>query len=55
MTGTPALSVPAGFSQEGLPIGVQFLGAAGSEHVLYKIGHAFEQETGYYKKTAPGY
>lgn len=51
MTGTPAISVPAGFSREKLPIGIQFLGAAYSEALLYKIAHAFEQETCYYKET----
>lgn len=40
--GTPGLSVPCGFSREGLPIGIQFLGPRLSEGLLYKVGHAFE-------------
>jgi aspartyl-tRNA(Asn)/glutamyl-tRNA(Gln) amidotransferase subunit A len=55
MIGTPALQVPAGFSQTGLPIGVQFLGPQFSEELLYKVGHAFEQHTGYYQKNPQGY
>ena len=42
MTGQPALSVPAGFSAEGLPIGVQLAGAAGREEILLALGAAIE-------------
>jgi aspartyl-tRNA(Asn)/glutamyl-tRNA(Gln) amidotransferase subunit A len=55
MIGTPALAVPAGFSQAGLPIGVQFLGPRLSESLLYQVGHAFEQQTGHYQKNPQGY
>lgn len=55
MIGTPALQVPAGFSKSGLPIGVQFLGPRLSENLLYKVGHAFEQQTGHYLKNPEGY
>lgn len=41
-TGNPALSVPCGFSKDGLPIGFQLAGAYGQEALLYKIGHAYE-------------
>ena len=39
----PSLVVPAGFTTEGLPIGVQFLGRPYSEPTLLKLGHAYEQ------------
>ncbi|MBM3887251.1 Asp-tRNA(Asn)/Glu-tRNA(Gln) amidotransferase subunit GatA [Candidatus Dependentiae bacterium] len=55
MIGTPALQVPGGFSQTGLPTGIQFLGPQHSEELLYKVGHAFEQHTGYYQKNPQGY
>jgi aspartyl-tRNA(Asn)/glutamyl-tRNA(Gln) amidotransferase subunit A len=55
MIGTPALQVPAGFSASGLPIGIQFLGPQLSEDLLYKVGYAFEQHTGYYEKNPLGY
>ncbi|QIM17870.1 amidase [Leucobacter coleopterorum] len=41
----PALSVPAGFSAGGLPIGMQFVAAHGKEHLLLRAAHAFEQRT----------
>ncbi len=55
MIGTPAISVPAGFSTERLPIGVQFLGPRYSEERLYTVAHAFEQKTGFYTQFPDGY
>ncbi|MGA2967560.1 MAG: Asp-tRNA(Asn)/Glu-tRNA(Gln) amidotransferase subunit GatA [Candidatus Levyibacteriota bacterium] len=49
LAGIPGLSVPSGFIQ-GLPVGVQFLGAKFSEALLFRIGYAFEQETKFYQK-----
>jgi aspartyl-tRNA(Asn)/glutamyl-tRNA(Gln) amidotransferase subunit A len=45
VTGTPALSLPIGFSQSGLPIGMQVLGKAFDEAMIYRIAHAYEQAT----------
>jgi Asp-tRNA(Asn)/Glu-tRNA(Gln) amidotransferase A subunit family amidase len=42
-SGLPALSVPAGFTDDGLPIGIEFLGREFSEPDLLKIGYAWEQ------------
>jgi aspartyl-tRNA(Asn)/glutamyl-tRNA(Gln) amidotransferase subunit A len=53
--GTPGLSLPCGFSQEGLPIGFQFLGPALSEELIYQAAYAFEQSTDYHKKVPAGY
>jgi amidase len=44
-SGSPTLSVPCGFSADGLPFSVQFVGSALSEAMLCRIGHAFEQAT----------
>jgi amidase len=41
----PALSVPAGFTAEGLPVGIEFLGRQFSEGRLLMLGYAFEQAT----------
>ena len=41
-TGLPALSMPAGFTDEGLPIGLELLGAAFAEPRLLGLAHAFE-------------
>jgi len=43
--GACALSLPAGFSAEGLPIGVQVMGAAFADAMLVRIGRAFQRST----------
>jgi len=43
--GACALSLPAGFSAEGLPIGVQVTGAAFADAMLIRIGRAFQRST----------
>jgi amidase len=45
MMANPALSVPAGFSTSGLPVGLQIVGRHRDEWNLLQIGHAFEQAT----------
>jgi aspartyl-tRNA(Asn)/glutamyl-tRNA(Gln) amidotransferase subunit A len=45
LAGTCALSVPAGFSSDGLPVGVQFIGTPFGEETILGVGHAFEQAT----------
>ena len=49
-SGSPTLSVPCGFSAEGLPLSVQFVGRRLSESVLCRIGHAYEQATPWHLK-----
>ena len=44
-SGVPTLSVPCGFSADGLPLSVQFVGARLSEALLCRVGHAYEQAT----------
>lgn len=51
LAGIPGLSVPSGFIN-GLPVGVQFLGPKFSEELLFRIGYAFEQDTGFFEKSA---
>lgn len=45
VTGLPALSVPAGFSSDNLPIGVQILGRPFDESTVLNVGHAYEEAT----------
>ena len=47
VTGFPALTVPAGFTPDGLPIGIEFLGRPFTEAMLMRFGYAFEQATGH--------
>ena len=53
--GTPALSLPCGYSKSGLPIGFQFFGQPQSEELLYKAAYAFEQSTDYHLNNPTGY
>jgi len=46
-TGLPAISVPAGFTPDGLPVGLQLVGRWRSEWPLLGVAHAFETATGY--------
>ncbi len=55
VAGLPALSVPGGFSKDGLPIGIQFMGGALSEGTLYQCAHAFEQATQHHLRTPQGF
>jgi aspartyl-tRNA(Asn)/glutamyl-tRNA(Gln) amidotransferase subunit A len=45
VTGSPALSVPAGFNKDGLPLGIQLVGKPFSEALLYRVANAYEQAT----------
>jgi len=45
LTGLPSLTIPAGFSREGLPVGVQMIGRAFGEPTLFRLGHAYQQAT----------
>ncbi len=47
MTGLPALSVPAGFTPGGLPVGLQLVGRRRGDWDLLAAAHAFEAATGY--------
>lgn len=44
IAGLPALSLPCGWDQENLPIGMQLIGPPFSEKKLYQLGYAFEQD-----------
>jgi amidase len=44
-TGCPALSVPGGFTDDGLPVGLQIIGAPRADRTVLEVGHAFEQAT----------
>jgi amidase len=45
VTGCPAISVPAGFTREGWPVGVQIVAAPKEERRLLEVAHAFEALT----------
>jgi len=52
LAGTCALSLPAGFSNSGLPIGLQLIGKPFGEETLLRAGYAFEQATEWHSRKA---
>ena len=50
LAGIPGISIPCGFSKQGLPIGMQILAKHFEEKKMLQIAYAFERETDFYKK-----
>ena len=46
----PAMSVPCGFDDRGMPVGLQIGGKPFSEETLFRIGHAYEQATDWHTR-----
>jgi amidase len=53
MSSCPALSVPAGFNEAGLPTGVQIVGPIHHEMSCLRLAYAYEQATGWVTKRLP--
>lgn len=53
VTGCPALSVPGGFTPDGLPIGLQIIGPHQADLAVLRAGHAFEQATNHGSRRPP--
>jgi aspartyl-tRNA(Asn)/glutamyl-tRNA(Gln) amidotransferase subunit A len=52
--GLPAISVPCGFTQSGLPIGLQIAGPHWHEDLVLRLAYAYEQATAWHKRVIPG-
>jgi amidase len=52
-TGCPALSVPGGFTPDGLPVGLQIIGAPRADRRVLEVGHAFERATRFGERRPP--
>ena len=50
LAGLPALSVPCGFTTEGLPIGLQIISRAWNEAGVLRAGYAFQEATEWHRK-----
>jgi Asp-tRNA(Asn)/Glu-tRNA(Gln) amidotransferase A subunit family amidase len=48
--GLPAISVPCGFTQSGLPIGLQIAGPHWREDAVLRLAHAYERATAWHQK-----
>lgn len=53
LAGLPAISIPCGFSDGRLPVGLQFTGPAHGEHLLFRAAQAFEKRSGFRNMAAP--
>jgi aspartyl-tRNA(Asn)/glutamyl-tRNA(Gln) amidotransferase subunit A len=50
LAGLPALSLPCGFDQAGMPIGMQIIGKHFDESTILRVGHVYEQATEWSKR-----
>ena len=53
LSSVPALSVPCGFSQAGLPMGMQIVGRPFAEDMVLRVAHAYEQNTDWHTRRPP--
>ncbi|MCG2763258.1 MAG: Asp-tRNA(Asn)/Glu-tRNA(Gln) amidotransferase subunit GatA [Desulfarculaceae bacterium] len=53
LAGLPGMSIPAGFSKAGRPIGLQIIGPHFAEETLFAVGHAYEQATDHHLRRPP--
>jgi amidase len=52
-TGLPAVSVPCGFTPDGLPVGLQIVGRHQDDLGVLQLAYAFQQQTGLWKRRPP--
>ncbi|MFZ0427931.1 MAG: amidase family protein, partial [Acidobacteriota bacterium] len=50
MAGVPSLSVPCGFSADGMPIGLQLIAGHRRESTLFQIGRVFQSRTDWHRR-----
>jgi amidase len=53
LTGQPTITLPAGFTGGGLPVGVQLAAGALREDLLVRAGRAFQRETDWHRRRPP--
>lgn len=53
LTGLPSISVPMGFTADGLPLGLEIIGAPYEEAKVIALAHLFQQETDWHRQRAP--
>jgi len=46
----PALSVPCGFTDQNLPVGLQFVASAGNDLAVIRAARAFQQRTDWHRR-----
>jgi aspartyl-tRNA(Asn)/glutamyl-tRNA(Gln) amidotransferase subunit A len=53
LAGVPAMSVPTGFSEAGLPLSMQIVGRPMEENTVFRVGHAYQQRTEWHTRRPP--
>ncbi|MCY3799034.1 MAG: amidase [Chloroflexi bacterium] len=53
VTGVPAISVPCGFTEEGLPVGLQIVGKPRADFSVLQLAYAFQEATRVYQRKPP--
>ena len=53
LAGLPSMSIPCGFDEQNLPIGLQLIGNVLREDVLFRVGYAYEQSTKWHTQKPP--
>jgi aspartyl-tRNA(Asn)/glutamyl-tRNA(Gln) amidotransferase subunit A len=53
LAGLPAMSVPCGFGEAGMPVGLQMIGNYFSEARMLQVAHAYQQETDWHLQQSP--
>ena len=51
--GLPAISVPCGFAENKMPLGLQFVAAPLNEHLVLRAATAFQAQTDWHKRRPP--
>ncbi len=53
LTGAPAISIPGGFTPDGMPVGLQLYGRAFDEATVLSFAHGYEQATDWHRRRPP--
>ena len=53
VTGLPALSIPCGFTDAGLPVGLQIVGRPRADFAVLQLAYAFQEATRFYERRPP--
>lgn len=53
LASAPAISIPCGFGGRGLPVGLQIAGPPGGEEMVFRLAHAYEQNTPWHTMRPP--
>ena len=53
LTALPVISIPGGFTRDGLPIGLQLGARSLAEETMFRAAHTYEQATDWHTRIAP--